>query len=375
MQSADTATPFLEPLSAAAPCGRDLDASFELYELENLVREPEEPGIEGVAATDTRDWKDIASKSQALLRTSKDLRLAVALARAWLKCDGIAGYARALAIVRGLVERYWDDGLFPALDPDDQDPQMRITALHELWGPPTLAQLRSTVVITNRELGSFTVNDVLAARNAPEARASAARAAPSHVLKALELAPQPTLRATHGTLCAALDDLEATARYLSTKQEGRSRIDPVHLVGSAEDRAHGRRRAGLLGRLADIVGAHMIADHPEHAGVAQPARADSTGELSVAGAASAASTNSEPRNGPMASTGEIRSREDVIRMLDLICHYYERFEPSSPVPLLMQRARALVTMSFMDIVRNMASNGLSQVELLAGVSETEAESD
>jgi type VI secretion system protein ImpA len=31
--------------------------------------------------------------------------------------------------------------------------------------------------------------------------------------------------------------------------------------------------------------------------------------------------------------GTITSREDVVRLLDRMCEYYERNEPSSPVPL------------------------------------------
>ena len=65
-------------------------------------------------------------------------------------------------------------------------------------------------------------------------------------------------------------------------------------------------------------------------------------------------------------TGEIRSREDVVRALDKICSYYERHEPSSPLPLLLQRCKRLATMSFIEIVREMVPDGLSQVEVIAG---------
>ena len=65
-------------------------------------------------------------------------------------------------------------------------------------------------------------------------------------------------------------------------------------------------------------------------------------------------------------SGEINSREDVVHVLDKICLYYERCEPSSPIPLLLQRSKRLVSANFMDIVRDLAPEGLAQVENLRG---------
>lgn len=64
--------------------------------------------------------------------------------------------------------------------------------------------------------------------------------------------------------------------------------------------------------------------------------------------------------------GDINSRADVVRALEKICSYYERHEPSSPLPLLLQRCKRLVPLGFVDILRDMAPDALSQVELIAG---------
>jgi len=50
----------------------------------------------------------------------------------------------------------------------------------------------------------------------------------------------------------------------------------------------------------------------------------------------------------------------------ILIAYYERAEPSSPIPLLIRRSKRLVSASFMDIVRDIASDGLTQVENLRG---------
>jgi type VI secretion system protein ImpA len=68
--------------------------------------------------------------------------------------------------------------------------------------------------------------------------------------------------------------------------------------------------------------------------------------------------------------GEIRSREDVVRVLERICDYYSRNEPSSPVPLLLRRAQRLATGSFMEIVRDLAPDAIKTIEQICGAEES-----
>ena len=78
----------------------------------------------------------------------------------------------------------------------------------------------------------------------------------------------------------------------------------------------------------------------------------------------AAQRQKEPGGG---GSGEITSRKDVIATLDRICEYYQRFEPSSPLPILLQRAKRLVSKSFLDIIRDLTPDALSQAESLGGI--------
>jgi len=65
-------------------------------------------------------------------------------------------------------------------------------------------------------------------------------------------------------------------------------------------------------------------------------------------------------------SGEINSREDVLRSLDRLLAYYSRHEPSSPLPVLLNRAKHLVNADFAAIVRNLIPDGMSQFENLRG---------
>src|SRR5499433_337414 len=65
-------------------------------------------------------------------------------------------------------------------------------------------------------------------------------------------------------------------------------------------------------------------------------------------------------------SGEISSREEAAHVLDLVCAYLERHEPSNPAPLFIRRAQRLMTKNFVDIVRDLLPDSLSSIEKLAG---------
>lgn len=99
-----------------------------------------------------------------------------------------------------------------------------------------------------------------------------------------------------------------------------------------------------------------MSEHLIHRGVGET---EMSSEAAVAGAGSQAV--SQP------VTGEINSREDAIRVLDMVSNYFKRNEPSSPVPLLLERAKRLVAKDFMEILRDLTPDGVKQAEEISGV--------
>jgi type VI secretion system protein ImpA len=79
--------------------------------------------------------------------------------------------------------------------------------------------------------------------------------------------------------------------------------------------------------------------------------------------AGAAETGGEAPQGPRAS-GRIESREDVVRMLDALCDYYRRREPAHPAPILLQRAREWVHQDFLEILADIAPNGVDEARMV-----------
>jgi len=63
---------------------------------------------------------------------------------------------------------------------------------------------------------------------------------------------------------------------------------------------------------------------------------------------------------------EVTNRADALRLLDLVCRYYQRYEPASPLSMLIERAAGLAEKNFLDIVRELAPDGLAQVQNVVG---------
>jgi len=69
----------------------------------------------------------------------------------------------------------------------------------------------------------------------------------------------------------------------------------------------------------------------------------------------------EPGRGTgRAPIGAITSREDAIRALEAVAAYFRQAEPSSPLPLLLDRAKRLVSKDFLEVLADIAPGALDQ---------------
>jgi type VI secretion system protein ImpA len=144
----------------------------------------------------------------------------------------------------------------------------------------------------------------------------------------------------------------------------RAALEAGSEVGQALDQAV-ESTSAMRGLLADKVDVQERPDLEPLAGLlAQLKRTcDEARGVAVAGAETSADAGA-----PAASPrGEIRSREDAIRMLDRVCEYLERHEPANPAPLLIRRAQRLMRKNFVEIVQDLLPESLSQIESLAGL--------
>jgi type VI secretion system protein ImpA len=96
--------------------------------------------------------------------------------------------------------------------------------------------------------------------------------------------------------------------------------------------------------------------------VAGPAATAHAGAEDGAAAQAPASTGTAPA----AASGDIRSREDALRQLDRVIDFLQRTEPGNPAPLLIERAKRLVGVSFMDIMADLAPDAVSTIQNITG---------
>jgi type VI secretion system protein ImpA len=331
----------LEPVAGEAPAGVDLDGTLELNALELASAEPETAVVKGVELEDDRNWREIRGKAGKLLQSSKDLRVAVTLTRSLLQQEGFTGYCAGVCFVSELAQRYWD-AIYPQLDPVEGDAITRINALQELVSGPMLEQLRVATLFDAEKVGKVTVNDLLLAATHPLGRPELMRS-PSHLVFAAIEALGGGARAQLQLLREAREQLAALSQLVADKTG-------LHLQLGSIVRSAKKDPAGLLDAVDETLSAEL-------------ARLDKD-----AAQASAKEQDADDGETSRGRSGDITRREDVIAMLERICAYYARVEPSSPVPLLLQRAKRLATMDFLEIIRDLADQGLPQVGAIAGVS-------
>jgi type VI secretion system protein ImpA len=90
--------------------------------------------------------------------------------------------------------------------------------------------------------------------------------------------------------------------------------------------------------------------------------------------AGAASGESVPAGGsPAGASGAIRTRDDAVRVLDTVADFFRRTEPSSPVPIFIDRAKRLVSMDFLKLIEDVAPDALGEVKRLGGIKDQSEE--
>jgi type VI secretion system protein ImpA len=336
---------FLQPVAGANPCGSDIEYDPAFLELERMVRgKPEQQIGKTVVSAEEPDWEAVAKAAAALLLRTKDLRIAFHLTRALLHAEGFAGMRDGLAVLRGLVERYWYQ-LYPRLDPDEgNDPTFRLNILMGLCDPAAVTdRFRTVPLVAGRSFGRFSLRDLAIASGELPATAGVDPPKTAAIDGAFAECPVADLQATEQAVRESLDHLVA----LETSTSAR--------VGVAQAPSFSKL-SGLIRQAQRILVARL-----DRRGVtAAPLAIGSPGDATIADA---------PAQAPAPVPGTITSREDVVRFLDRMCEYYERNEPSSPVPLLLRRCKRLVSANFLDIVRDVAPDAVRQVETLRGPEE------
>lgn len=330
------ASSLIAPISTDSPCGEDLEnsqpfvlAAFDAYRLfGQLTPWPKDK---------QPDWREIGERSLEVLGSTRDLRILAHLAAAVLRTDGLASFAQSLKAAAGWLDAWWEE-VYPRID---DDAILRRNALNGLADRIAVVDgLRRAPLLTHRQLGTYCIRDIEIAQGL--------------------LAPGPEEPARDASQLDALlaaaetDALQATATQLRDAAESLRAIETtMRDRGGSEAAPDFSATLRLLVRTQELLDTQLAARKP----------ADAPSGEAGAGAAGAPATVRAP--------GAIGTRDDALRALDAVAAFFRSSEPSSPVPLFLERAKRLIGKDFLAVLEDMVPDSVPQAKSIGGVRDAE----
>ena len=332
----------LQPISPEQPCGVSLDDSILLSTLDALrlfgqTRSPEAPPDqdgdekEQSKARPPLEWDKIRADALDGLNKSKDLRLLAYLGTALLRTDGLPAFAGVLTTASQWLETYWPQ-VYPALD---EDAIARRNALNCFADPMAVVdRIWRFPLVTSRQHGRYSLRDIEIARG---------QAAPGP----LETKPdEAAISSAFGEL--SLEDLTALDGSVSAASGALTSIDArMRSEGGPEVAPDFGPLVTQFAKLGRICKEQLAGRAGNGAGVLEGGDG-AAGQAAFKG-------------------GVINSRADAIRALDAVAEYFRRNEPSSPIPLFVDRAKRLVAKDFLEVLADIAPDALAVARSAGGL--------
>ncbi len=231
------------------------------------------------------------------------------------------------------LQTYWA-GTYPLVD---EDAILRRNALN-CFGDPmaVLDGLRRLPLVVSRQHGSFSLRDVDIATGQLQPPDGDSRPDENRIAAAFAEMPVERLQQLQQAASEAIEAVKAIEATMSA--DGGSDAVPEFNPLAAQ-----------LVKIDRLLRARLA----EREGAAEP------GDDAVGA------------EGPPGQVGAIRSRQDAIRALDAVAEFFRRSEPSSPIPLFLERAKRLVSKSFLEVLADIAPEALATARSAGGLSENE----
>ena len=317
------------PLSDDLACGPDLAYDTESLELAQAVAGKPESQF---APAEPPDWGRARELAESLLTRTRDLRVALGWGRAKLNLDGFGALPEVLALLHGLLERYWDQ-LHPVADTDDPENLARLSVLgsldklNSLLGDVRVARLSS-----DPRLDGLRLRDIEVALEKLPARPDEAARTKGQVVGML---------ASNVEVAVALRAQAKAAQHLLKQIQA--------LMSQHFSTDMGVDLTALRGMLASLM-------------FVLPAGADDRAdEIDVAAPNAAAPSR------PGGGVHSIDTRQEALHAIELVCTYLERHEPTNPAQLLLRRAARVIDKNFLQLVRELAPDAVKDVARIMGV--------
>jgi type VI secretion system protein ImpA len=377
------------PISDAAPCGPDLRDDPAFRDIEDAPGE-----FVGQSAGDLRK---VVSRCIEFLEKTKDQMPAIVAVQASVRAGDFDVANAALQLIKSFGESYWED-FHPG--PAEDMAIGRVNELSALSRPAAIilplqrAGLAKMPAPSTIEFNSAMLTQAAApvlewtsdnetalgakiesgAMTTLAAKAMKATHDGARTLRAImrTIAPQALAadRAAGAGDDASVDAGQAAALAVILRLQVVAAAAPLKAMSdvlydimaiydghSVDSPSFGPVVAQLKSIDAAIEGFLGAFPDPDDVSVADDTEAESPGMV-VGGA---------PRAAPF-SAGTPQSRADVSASIAAICRFYAQNEPSSPVPLMLQRVQTWIHKDFIDLIKEIAPNSVDEVTRLLAIS-------
>ncbi len=310
----------LQPVSPELPCGPDaddFDSQPELYaslsQLETMIGGEVRNGT-----LQPPRWPAIQEEALKLAAQSKHLRLAVILTESACINEGLEGFRDGLRLLRSWCNDFWPH-LYPR--------EIRHTLIDSLSTSRFLIKPRR-LILASSVGGSYSFDDLETARGNLQSSDSEQANQARLVVGVFESTPKEKHARNHAT---ALEALEHAREIENIFDECGGSDDSISLSDLRD----------CLSRMASAL---------------EPYAKDADTTTTSAAETQASGTSHTSGGANIQAFGSIDSRQKAGEQLEQIAQFFERNEPSSPVPYMLRRARRCIGMSFMDLIKDLSTD-------------------
>jgi len=330
---------WLQPVAADAPCGPNLEYEQDFLALEQAARGKEEQQYgDTVIPAEAPDWVDVVDRASALLDRSRDLRVVQQLTRGLTATQGLAGLRDGLGLARDLLTNFWGH-VYPQLVYEGEpDPVLRGNALTSFADGEGLVRTARSALFFKSSLGPITVRDV------------------ERILDPGAMATDQPITGEQ-LRSVVRDAIMADAGALAEATQSLETLDAIIAIVAANGDAVQTPDFSPLRNVLKVVDGLTAKIRADVLAVKEGGTGDGAGE---AGGSAAA----------IVGVGDIRTRADAVRALDRVCDFLAQNEPTNPAPLLIRRAQRIMTMSFLEIIQDLAPEAAGQVQNITGASQS-----
>jgi type VI secretion system protein ImpA len=315
------------PVTAERPGGRNLDdspelAAFDALRVFGLLTPP----------TEEPDWRGLHERALALLQESRDLRIVAHLVAAAAHIGTLNDVLSIFPLIDQWLTTHWDD-IHPKVD---EDAIARRNALNCFADRVAITDpLRRLPLLEHPQVGALSLRDIdIAMGVQPNPDPDREPRQESEITAALMGADAAKVLQLNETIAKAERALASIQDCARTHAGAAAVPDFDRLVAQ-------------LARIQKLITPRI------------PAAAASNREVEPA-------LGSNAGAGSPAFVGVVQSRQQAVQALEAVAVYFRGAEPSSPIPLLLERAKRWAAMDFLQVLADIAPDALDQARRATG---------